>query len=98
MTIGWAEIGSTDGVSVISAPGGEYYPTDTEIATSLTIDPASGTLLWTRSDSYRNGSMLSINSNGALVQTADGSFSAASMSMDQSTGIVTATITEGGGD
>ena len=97
MTVGWAEVGSTDGVSVISAPGGEYYPTDTVITTTLRIDPQSGSLLWTTGDNYRNGSILSLDSSGALVQTADGSFSEATMAMDQDTGIVTAVISEGGG-
>ncbi len=95
MTIGWAELGSTDGVSVISAPGGQYYPTDTVIATRLTVQPSTGALVWTTPDNYRYGSMLSMDANGALVQTTDGSFTAAEMEMDQATGIVTATTTGG---
>lgn len=95
MTVGWAELGSTDGVSVISAPGGQYYPTDTVIATTLTVQPSTGALVWTTPDSYRYGSMLSLDANGALVQTTDGSFTAAEMEMDQASGIVTATTTGG---
>ena len=93
MMFSWAEIGSTDGVSVIAAPGGEYYPADAVIATSLTINPYTGTLMWTTSDNYNNGSLLAINqATGALVQTADGAFTVADMTMDQATGIVTAEV------
>lgn len=93
MTVSWAEVGSTDGVSVIAAPGGEYYPGDTVIATELFINPQTGSLMWTTSDNYRNGSTLEINqATGALVQTADGSFTVADMTMDQDTGIVTAEV------
>ena len=93
MTIGWAEVGSTEQVSVISAPGGEYYPVDTVISTSLTINPQTGALVWTRADEYRNGSILSLDqATGALVQTATGSFTAAELTLDQSTGIVSAEV------
>ena len=93
MTVSWAELGSTDQVSVIAAPGGDYYPTDAVVATTLRIDPQTGRLLWTTSDNYQNGSTLSLDqATGALKQTAAGSFTAAEMSMDQGTGIVTAEV------
>lgn len=93
MTVSWAEVGSTDQISVIAAPGGDYYPTDTVIATTLQINPQTGALIWTTSDNYQNGSVLSLNQeSGALVQTAAGSFTAAEMEMDQATGIVTAEV------
>lgn len=93
MTIGWAEVGSTDQVSVIAAPGGEYYPVDTVISTILSINPQTGTLNWTTSDNYQNGSVLTLDQNsGALVQNANGSFTVADMEMDQATGIVTAEV------
>ena len=93
MTVSWAEVGSTDQISVIAAPGGDYYPTDSVIATTLRINPQTGALIWTTSDNYQNGSVLSLNQeSGALVQTAAGSFTAADMEMDQATGIVTAEV------
>lgn len=99
MTIGWAEVGSTEGVSVIAAPGGEYYPTDTVIATTIRIDPQTGALIWTTQEPYRNGSTLQLNQNtGELIQNADGAFTAAVMTLDQDTGILTASVTESGGD
>lgn len=99
MTVGWAEVGSTDGVSLIAAQGGQYYPTDTVAATTLRIDPQSGSLLWTRPASYQNGSMLVLNQEtGTLIQDASGSFTQAEMTFTQETGLVTATIAEGGDD
>lgn len=93
MTVSWTEVGSTDQISVIAAPGGDYYPTDSVIATTLQINPQTGALIWTTSDNYQNGSVLSLNQeSGALVQTAAGSFTAADMEMDQATGIVTAEV------
>ena len=99
MTVGWAEVGSTDGVSLIAAQGGQYYPTDTVAATTLRIDPQSGSLLWTRPASYQNGSLLALDQEtGTLTQDANGSFTPAEMTFTQETGLVTATIAEGGDD
>ena len=93
MTVGWAELGSTDGVSLIAAPGGEYYPVDTIIGTTLRIDPTTGALLWSHEENYSFGSVLSLDqATGAFIQTADGSFTVADMEMDQATGVVTAEV------
>ena len=93
VTISWAEVGPTDGVSVISSPGGQYYPTDQVIGTELRIDPQSGALLWTVPDGYGNGSVLTLDqATGQLKQAADGAFLAASMSLSAATGVVTATV------
>lgn len=93
MTIGWAEVGSTEGVSIIAAPGGEYYPSDAIISTTLSIDPNSGALLWTRNAEYINGSTLELDQDtGELKQIADGAFTPAQMLLTQSTGIVTAEV------
>lgn len=99
MTVGWAEVGSTDGVSLVAAQGGQYYPTDTVAGTTLRVDPESGTLLWTIPASYRNGSQLILDQeSGTLIQDASGSFTPAEMTFTQETGMVTATIAEGGDD
>lgn len=93
VTISWVEVGSTDNVHVIMYPGGDFYPVDRVILSTLEIDTTTGALMWTVPDEYPGtGSALSINSNGTLVQTAEGSFNAAAMTLDQSTGIVSATI------
>lgn len=99
MTIGWAEVGSTDGISLIAAQGGQYYPTDAVAGTTLTIDLKTGRLLWTVPENYTNGSQLVLNQNtGALIQDANGSFTPAEMAMDQRTGIVRASVAESGDD
>lgn len=93
VTISWAEVGPTDGVSVISSPGGQYYPTDQVIGTEIRIDPQTGSLLWTVPEGYGNGSVLTLDqATGQLKQTADGSFTAATMSLSAATGVVTATV------
>lgn len=92
MTIGWAEIASAEGAAIISSPGGQFYPTDMIITTLLRIEPQSGALIWETPDGYENGSVLSLSSGGALVQTADGSYTAATLTIDYDTGEATATL------
>lgn len=92
LTFPWVQVASASGVSVISAPGGEFYPTDRIIFTTLSVDPQTGLLIWRVPAGYGDGSTLSLNAQGQLVQDAQGSFTAASMAWDVSTGIVTATI------
>lgn len=93
VTVSWVEMGSTDGVHLIMYPGGDFYPVDRVILSALHIDIATGKLMWTTPDDYPGtGSVLSLNSDGALVQTTGGSYNAATMTLDNSTGIVTATL------
>ena len=91
-TLSWAEVGSADDIAVVSATGSEFYPTDNIVFTTITLDPTTGRLLWSVVDDYENGSVLSVDENGSLIQTIDGSFTAATMKLDQDTGKVTATI------
>ena len=62
VTVGWTEVGSTENISIITVSGGEYYLPDQVISTSLTIDPYTGSLLWTVPDDYTSeeGSILSL--------------------------------------
>ena len=93
VTITWAEIGSTDNVHLIMYPGGDFYPVDRVILTTLRTDLETGALIWTVPDDYAGtGSELSL-SGGALMQDADGSFNAATMSINYATGSVNAAIT-----
>lgn len=95
MTVPWVEIGSTDGIHIIMFPGGDFYPIDRVILSTLHIDTTTGALLWEVPDEYAgSGSMLSLNTSGQLVQDDSGSFTPATMAMDQDTGIVTASISE----
>jgi len=95
VTISWAETGSTDGVHLIMYPGNDFYPMDRVIMTVLRIDTATGRLLWIVPDNYEGtGSTLSLDADGSLIHTTGGPFIAATLEMDQSTGIVTATLDE----
>ena len=95
VTVSWVEVGSTDNVHLIMYPGGDFYPIDRVILTSLQLDMSTGALLWTTPDDYPGtGSMLSLDEDGALIQDADGSYNAATMTLDQNTGLVTATIAD----
>lgn len=92
MTVPWVEIGSTEGLALSSAPGGEFYPNDEVIGTMFSIDLNTGALIWTTPTEYGNGSIMSLGANGGLIQTADGSFTRAQMALDQNTGEVSATL------
>ena len=94
VTVPWVEIGSAEGITVTSTPEDTFYPTDNVIFTTLELDIPTGSLIWNVPNGYTNGSTLSLNSNGALVQTTAGSFTEATMSMNSSTKVVTATISE----
>lgn len=93
MTVSWVEVGSTDGIHLIMYPGGDFYPIDRVILTQVHIRMETGALMWTVPDGYEGtGSMLSLNSDGALIQNTNGSFNAATMELEQSTGILGADI------
>lgn len=92
ITVPWVETGSTEGLALSSAPGGEFYPNDEIINTQFSIDLSTGGLIWTVPAEYGTGSMMSLGSNGGLIQMADGSFTRAQMALDQNTGEVTATL------
>ena len=93
MTINWTELGSTENVSLYSAPGGDFYPSDAVIGTKFRVDMNTGSLVWEVPDGYRNGSIMSMNAGRKLVQTADGAFTPAEMALDAETMEVSAAIT-----
>lgn len=94
-TVSWVEVGSTEGLHIIMYPGGDFYPIDRVILTTLHINTATGALIWTTPDNYEGtGSALYLNSSGALIQNDEGPFNKATMSFDQSNGEVTATFGE----
>lgn len=96
-TVSWVEVGTTEGVHVIMYPGGDFYPVDRVILTTLAVNTSDGSLRWTVPDDYAGtGSQLSINGDGAIVQTYDDNplFTPADMAFDQDTGNLTATVGE----
>ena len=92
LTFPWVEVGSADDLVLISEPGHQFYPADAIINTTLAINRSSGALLWTVPNDYNYGSRLSI-SNGSLIQTIDGAFTAATLDIDSDYNLV-ATIDE----
>lgn len=95
VTMSWVETGSTENVHLIMYPGGDFYPVDRVILTAISIDIDTGALVWSVPDDYAGtGSTLSLNADGALVQSASGSYNAATMTLEQSTGNVIATLSD----
>lgn len=94
VTVPWVEIGSTEGIMVTSSPESSFYPLDNIIFTTVTVDPQTGSLVWTTPNDYSDGSILRMQ-DGVLIQEADGSFTPASMEIDPLTNILTAEVQAG---
>lgn len=94
VTVPWIEIGPADGITVTSTPEDTFYPTDNIIFTTLEVDYITGALIWNVPNNYGNGSTMSMNSAGELIQTTQGSFTEATMELDNETKIVTAIVSE----
>lgn len=92
VTVPWVEIGTAEGITVTSTPEDTFYPTDNIIFTTLSVDFNTGALIWTVPNNYENGSTLSVNASGELIQTAEGSFTEAVMNLEDTTKTVTAYI------
>lgn len=83
-TIQWAELGEAENVKIISSPEGSFRPTDEVVFTTITVDPATGELIWTTEDDYSLGSVLSLD-EGKLIQTVGEGFMEANMVIDGNT-------------
>lgn len=95
MTVSWVEVGTTDNVHAIMYPGGDYYPVDRIIFSTIGVNLSTGALEWTVPDNYSGtGSMLSMNSDGELSQDDSGSFLPATLTLDSDTKVLTAEVTE----
>lgn len=90
LTFPWIEVDSTEGIALISAPGGDFYPADQVIFTTVHLDWETGELIWTVPEGYADGSVLSIR-DGELVQSVEGSFVEATLRIDPDTGELIAT-------
>lgn len=86
----WAEIQSTEGLTLVSTPDDPAYGRDNIYLTTLNLDPETGNLVWTTPNDYTGGSVLSIDENGDLVQTTDGTFTPAVITIYYDNGQVVA--------
>ena len=69
VTVPWVEVGSADGCRIGIWQTDGSYPQDAIWDTETAIDGDS--IKWTYGEGYRNGSWLSMDENGYLVQTYD---------------------------
>ena len=95
VTVSWVEIADTSAIHLIMYAGGDFYPVDRVILTQAYVNLSTGALMWTTPDDYNGtGSVLSLNSNGSLIQSVSGSFNEATMTFTQNSGILSATLTD----
>lgn len=91
VTVPWVEIGPAEGITVTSTPEDTFYPSDNIIFTVFSVNVSTGALEWTVPRGYGNGSTMTLNASGELIQNATGSFTVATMNLNTTTMIVTAT-------
>ena len=95
MTVSWVEVGTTNNVHPVMYPGGDFYPIDRIIFSTIGVNTSSGALEWVVPDNYSGtGSMLTLNNNGELVQDDSGSFLPATITLDSDTMVLTAEVSE----
>ena len=82
MSLPWVEIGDASNVSIVMTPQDSGWPVDNVVNTTVEIDLQSGNLIWNTPSPYLNGSSLSLNASGFLVQSYDAWFSPADMWVD----------------
>lgn len=66
ITIPWMEIGDADGCSIVAVPSDPVFTLDDIYLTTITVDIATGNLIWTTPDNY-NGTVLSINGSNLVA-------------------------------
>ena len=89
----WVEVGDTSGASIILSAADGLWTSDKVVETQLTIDLATGNLVWMRPDGYvdgETGSGLSMTSAGYLTQQVGSWYSPATMSINSTTQVLTA--------
>ena len=92
MTISWVEIGPAEDAHPVMYPGGDFYPTDRIIFSTVRVDTDTGALIWEVPDNYSGtGSVLSL-AEGVLTQENSGSFIPAAMSIDAATQTLSAEV------
>ena len=75
ITIPWVEVADASDANVILTNTDGLWPYDEIADTTVSIDPITGYLLWTIPDNYisgQKGSILSVDSDGHLMQSYSG--------------------------
>lgn len=87
MSFPWVEIGSAEGVSVVTLPTDDLWETDEVIDTTLSVDINTGILSWTRPDVYR-GSSFVMNDGGSLIAQGIGTVEMADMHINENANLI----------
>lgn len=90
VSINWVEVGDTTGIKIINSPEDTFYPADNILFTTITVDPESGLLLWTREEDYSGGSTLKLV-QGNLTQISDAGYTRAELSIENVNELVAST-------
>ena len=93
VTVPWVEIGSAADAHLILYPGGDFYPTDKIILTTVSVNPKTGMLLWDVPDDYLDETTTLSLSGGILSADPDGPFTPAELEIDEDSMLV-ATVEE----
>ncbi len=92
ISIPWVEVGDSERVSIVATPSDPIWETDQIVETQVYIDISTGCLMWTTPDGYQ-GSTLTLNEAGELIQTGTGYIEPANMYIDKN-GYLIATVGE----
>lgn len=87
MSFPWVEVGSAEGLSIVSLPTDSTWPKDEIINTSVYVDTNTGELLWTIPNVYE-GSTLSISDNGKLIAQGSGNIEMAEIAIDSNENLI----------
>ena len=75
ITIPWMEIGDADGCSIVAVPSDPVFTLDDIYLTTITVDIATGNLIWTTPDNY-NGTVLSISGSNLVATPSSDTYPA----------------------
>ena len=92
ISIPWVEVGSSERVSIVATPSDSIWETDQIVNTTVYVDVSTGCLMWTTSEGYQ-GSTLTLNDAGQLIQTGTGYIERAQMYIDKNGNLI-ATVGE----
>lgn len=75
VTIPWMEIGDADGCSIVAVPLDPVFAIDDIYLTTISVDIATGNLIWTTPDNY-SGTVLSISGSNLVATPSSDTYPA----------------------